>query len=514
MLTPEQQAEILARYYNDKKSIRSIAMELGVNRASVRRVINRRAVMLVPKTPNRWSILNPFKTEIKTILAKDPQCSGTAMLNRLRTLGYMGGITVLHDYLRTERVAPRGRQAFLRLEFEAGECAQVDWGEFGDVFHDGVKIHCFAMVLCFSRYFYIEFTRSEKFEDFIRSHENAFRFFGGVPRECWYDNLGSAVTERAGSLIRFNSRFMAYMGHHSIRPHACNVARGNEKGRVEDLIKYIRTNFWSGRTFADFEDLQKQAIIWRNQTANQREHRSTRRIVRLHFESDEKDRLAPMNPTPYDTDEIFSRVVPPDFHFIYETNRYSVPWTLVGIAVTIRVNINTIKVFYNERFITFHPRCYRKNQVITDERHKAGLLERKPGASREGWQLAAVKNIGPKMQEYVDLLRSGHRSLRNELSKLLALSTVYGDQAVHAACEELLKAGVVGVEVLELTLKRLHHPSQSKLKPEPINFQNQKLNRQVPVFDLRQYDALLFESKNDSASTQKDDERGDLNDDF
>lgn len=84
--------------------------------------------------------------------------------------------------------SPKLREAFLRLEFALGECAQVDWGEFGDVFHDGIKIHCFVMVLCYSRMTYIEFTRSERFEDFIRCHENAFNYFGGVPKECWYDN--------------------------------------------------------------------------------------------------------------------------------------------------------------------------------------------------------------------------------------------------------------------------------------------------------------------------------------
>lgn len=501
MLTAEQQAEILTRYYNDKQSVRSISRALGINRISVKRVIKRRGVSLRPKPPEKSSILDPFKNEIGSMLLKDPYCSGTAVLNQLRDFGYMGGVRVIQDYLRKTRAKPhRAREAFLRLEFQPGECAQVDWGEFGDVFHDGVKIHCFAMVLCFSRFMYIEFTRSEKFEEFIRCHENAFKFFEGVPRECWYDNLGSAVTERAGSLIRFNSRFMAYMGHHGIRPHACNVARGNEKGRVEDLIKYIRMNFWPARTFTDFDDLTKQAMIWRNQTANQREHRTTRRVVRLYFESQEKPHLMALNPSPYDTDEVFSRVVPPDFHILYDTNRYSVPWTLVGITVTVRVNPTVLKIFYNERFICWHTRTYQKNQVVTDEKHRTGLLERKPGHSREIWQLAAVKNIGPRMKEYVDLLRGGHRSLRNELSKIMALSTVYGETAVHVACEELLQAGVIGVESLELTLKRLHHPAQAKLQPEPINFQNQKLNRVVPVFDLRRYDALLFESKDNSAS--------------
>lgn len=505
MLAPEQQSEILARFYNEKQSVRCIARVMGINRDSVRRVVKRRAVHLAPQTGLRRSILDPFKEQIKAILIRDPSCKAPAILNQLRDQGYMGGYTIVRTFLQSYREATqRPREAFLRLEFQPGECAQVDWGEFGDVFHDGVKIHCFAMVLSFSRYMYIEFTRSEKFEDFIRCHENAFRFFGGVPRECWYDNLGSAVTDRIGSLIKFNARFMAYMGHHVIRPHACNVARGNEKGRVEDLIKYIRMNFWAGRIFTDFEDLTKQAIIWRNQIANQREHRSTRRVVRLHFESEEKQVLRALNPSPYDTDEVFSRVVPPDFHIIYDTNRYSVPWTLVGITVTIRVNSASMKIYYHERFIASHPRSYRKNHVLTDERHHAGLLERKPGASREGWQLAAVKNVGPKMQEYVDLLRTGPRSLRSELTRILALATVYGDQAINDACANLLKAGMVGVDELELTLKRLHHPAVNKLQPEPINFHNQKLNRVMPVVDLRRYDALLFETNNKSAQTNED----------
>jgi hypothetical protein len=131
-------------------------------------------------------------------------------------------------------------------------------------------------------------------------------------------------------------------------------------------------------------------------------------------------------------------------------------------------------------------------------------LERKPGASKESWQVTAVNKIGPKMKEYVDLLRSGHRSLRVELARILALATVYGDRLVHEACWSLLDAGIIGVEALELTLKRLHNPAQTELKPEPINFNNQKLNRTVPVVDLRQYDALLFEHNEPSASAKED----------
>ena len=289
---------------------------------------------------------------------------------------------------------------------------------------------------------------------------------------------------------------MAYLGHHGVRPHACNVARGNEKGRVEDLIKYIRMNFWPGRTFLDFEDLTKQFIIWRNQTANQREHRSHRRVVRLMFESEEKSKLLPLNPVPFDTDEVFSRHVPPEFHLQHETNRYSVPWTLVGLTVTVRVNDLELKVYYNEKFICSHARSYLKGRIFTTESHRAGLIERKPGSTSESWQLGYVKGLGlgPRMSEYVELIR------------LIALVTVYGEEMVLEACGECLAAGIVGVDTIELHLKRQHHPSSTFLQPAPMHFESEKLNRVHPAVDLRKYDALYFEVNNQVRASKEDDD--------
>jgi transposase len=506
MLEVDLQAEILALYFGKKRSIRSIAKELGLNRKSVARVVERRAVAEGRLAQRKKSILDPFKPLAMEIIARNPRITGVALMNRLRQEGYMGGRSLLNRWLHSVRAPEPRKEAFLRLDFQAGECAQVDWGEFGDVFGDGIKIHAFIMVLAFSRLLYVEFTRSERFEDFVRCHENAFRFFGGAPRECWYDNLATAVTERLGKLVRFNARFFAYMGHHQVRPHACNPAKGNEKGRVEDGVKFIRNNFWSGREFKDFSDLQAQAVVWMNSFCNEREHRSTRKVPRLYFEAEEKIALLPLNPHAYDTDEVLSRVVPPDFHILFETNRYSVPWTLVGMTVTLRINAEKIRVFYNERFITAHERKYRKHQIISIEAHRSGLLERKGGqSSKEAWQLAAVKNIGPAMLEYVKLLRSGQRSLRHELSRLLALSTIYGEEAVHSGCQEMLKSGVIGVNNLEIFLRGMYRDNKN-IQPEPISFQNQRLNRTVPVVDLRRYDALLFESQKSSA--QEEDENG------
>lgn len=498
MIPPEIQAEILALHFGAKIGTRAIAKQLGLSRNAVRRVTENRKVSLTPEgsgSPRR-SILDPFKPQIAEMLKRDPYLMASRILQQVRKEGYLGGSSILQAHVRKIREIPfRSREAFLRLDFPPGETAQVDWGEFGTPFNDGVKIHCFLMVLCHSRLLYIEFTRSEKFEEFIRCHENAFQFLGKkVPQEIWYDNLTSAVTERMGSFIRFNARFLAYLGHHGIRPHACNPAKGNEKGRVESAVKLVRDSFWAGRQFKNFEDLGIQATVWRDEIANRREHRSTRRIPAIHFEAEEKSLLRPMNPHVYDTREIFSRVVPPTFSIAYEGNRYSVPWTLVGLTLTVRASDQVLEFYYHDKRVAWHIRSYDKHQTFESREHFKELLERKPGVTREGWQIAAVKNIGPAMVGYLDLVRVGHRSMRNEVSRILALATIYGEKNVNSACEALVARGIIGVESLELSLKSSHHPSECELQPSPLQFQNMKLNRTVPTVDLRRYDALLFAS--------------------
>ncbi len=322
-----------------------------------------------------------------------------------------------------------------------------------------------TLVLCYSRLLYIEFTRSEKFEDFIRCHERALASFGGSPEEIWYDNLASAVSERHGRLVRFNARFLAYSSHHLFRPHACNIARGNEKGRVEDGVKLIRNNFWPGRHFNDFQDLCEQARIWLCEHANRREHRSTRRIPELMFAAEEKAALATLRSDRYDTDEIFTKQVSPNFHLVYQTNRYSVPWTMVGQIVTVRVSANHLRVFYHQRQITCHARSYGKHQDLTRTEHKEGLLEIKSAAKNDrSWQVEALASMGPELAQYLKFLGAGSRSLRYELRKMLALATVYGREALCQTVAIFLTRGVIGADQIELALKNTNTRLGSFLK--------------------------------------------------
>lgn len=500
MLSPENQSEILSLYFGKKEKIRAIARKLNLDRRTVRRVIRRRSVLITPQSPHRTSILDPFKEVIQEKLSKHPEIRAKTIMQLMRDQGYTGGYTTLAGWVSTQRKKRLPiKEADLKIEFVPGEAAQVDWGEFPNALGDGIHLHVFVMVFCYSRKLYIEFTRSEKFEDFIRCHENAFKYFNSLyPERCWYDNLPSAVSERMGRLIRFNARFLTYTGHHGFKPFACNPGKGNEKGRVEDGVKFIRSNFWEGREFKDFEDVNRQAIHWRDHIANCREHRATKKIPNLVFEHEEKTHLTSCNPIAYETDELFSKELRDDFHIVYETNQYSAPWTLVGSVITVRVDADWIKIYYKNKFITRHKRCYLKNQSpFTKPEHKEGLLEIKPQAKNASlsWQLNTVKSYGEPLAEYLEYLQYNSRSIRQEVTRLLALATVYGKEALSHAVTTCLKRGVIGCDQIELHLKA---ENTSNLKPEPLTFKDNHLSRIPPAVDLRRYDALLFKPAENS----------------
>jgi transposase len=496
MLSAETQAEILARYYSRHEKVRRIAKDLGINRRSVQRVIARRSVSLERSSTGRRTILDDFKEHAAALLKEDPSIQGTVIFQRLRDVhGYTGGYTVVKEWVRDARALVTGgrscRDAFLTIRFDPGDVAQVDWGEFGDVFGDGTKIHCFVMVLCYSRLIYIEFTRSEKFEDFLRCHERALAHFDGAVEHFWYDNLPSAVTERMGRLVRFNARFLAYLGHHGISPHACNVGAANEKGRVENGVKYVRYNFWPGRSFVNFDDLRHQSVSWMNGIANMREHAATKRVPRLVFDAEERNKLKPCNPARYDTDEVFTWQVGPMFRLTYQTNQYSVPWTFVGQTLTVRVSDSHVRMYFHDRQIASHARLYTRNGQSCPPLHDEGLREMKSGGATSGaWQVATLRSYGDSVGRYLDCLRGGTRSLRYEVNKLLALGAVYGTKALNDMISNFLERGLIGADQVELAMKR---SGQVAVNPAPMAFADQRLAQIPSEVSLLRYDAFLFQ---------------------
>ena len=206
---------------------------LGMSRKTVRKILGRHCALPKPAAESRISILDPYEPAIRAVLDDAPEMLAPAVLERLRPLGYTGGVTILRDRLR--RLRPRGhREAFLTLDFAPGEAMQVDWADFGFAL-PGVarRVSAFVAVLCHSRYLYIEFTLSQAMGSLLRCMDRCLRFFGGTTAIDIFDNMKTVVLAHTATATVFNPKFLEYArarGGFAVR--ACNVRRGNEKGRV------------------------------------------------------------------------------------------------------------------------------------------------------------------------------------------------------------------------------------------------------------------------------------------
>src|SRR5271165_5944933 len=297
-------AEVLRLGLVEGVAVRAIARRLHMARKTVRRILGRHRAPPKLAAEPRGSILDPYEPAIRAVLDDTPEMLAPALLERLRPLGYTGGVTILRDRLR--RLRPRGhREAFLTLDFLPGEAMQVDWADFGFAL-PGIprRVSAFVATLCYSRYLYVEFTLSQSFGSLARCMERCLRFYGGTTEVDIFDNMKTVVRSHSAAATVLNPAFVEYARARGFAVRACNVGRGNEKGRVERPIGFMRTRFWPGRRFRDLLDLNVQATRWRDDFANKRIHDVTGRVPALVYQHDEKPKLKPLPETPFNTDDV------------------------------------------------------------------------------------------------------------------------------------------------------------------------------------------------------------------
>ena len=272
--------------------------------------------------------LEPFKPYIVERLTDYPSLTATRLLLELRDRGYAHSVTIVQRYVAKVR-APRAKKAYLRVETEPGEVAQVDWGSFGHMRIGNTQrpLSAFAIVLKWSRVLYVDFSLDQRMDTFLRMHARAFAFLGGIPKKVIYDNLKSVVLHHVGTTVQFNPAFLAFAGQMLFEPVAAPVRYPQAKGNVENAIKYIRTSFFYGRSFQSIEDVRAQAAQWLREVANQRVHATTReRPADRHLI--EKTRLRALPEHPFDTDLVVPMIVSKEARVHLDTNTYSVPHSL------------------------------------------------------------------------------------------------------------------------------------------------------------------------------------------
>jgi transposase len=354
----ERRAEVLRLTYAEGLGIRAIGRRLKMARKTVRKLLDgdrarKRDQPAVPRT----RLLLPFDGAIRQILGETPEMHAPAMLERLRALGYRGGITILRDHLRGLR-PQAAREPFLTLEFPPGAAAQVDWADFGFALPGCPRrVSAFVMVLCYSRYLYLEFTLSQAMGSFLRCMERALRFFGGSTKADIFDNMKTVVKSHTPTATVFNGRFLEYARARQFGAIACNVGRGNEKGLVERPVGFVRERFWPGCRPADLLDLNVKAVTWRDTFANNRVHEVTGKVPALVFEHEERRLLRPIAEVAFNTDDVDTATVSKTFRVRFDRNLYSVPPHLVDQTVLVRANDHAVSVFLGPKHVATHARA-------------------------------------------------------------------------------------------------------------------------------------------------------------
>src|SRR6202453_3337813 len=397
------------------------------------------------------SILDAHTAKIDALLAKYPELSAVRIREEIARGpdGYTGSVSIVRRYLRKVRPA-RGR-VYQEVHYEPAQAMQVDWGECGRVRIGNTtrKVSAVVAVPCQSRMIYIEFTLSQRKQEFYRGIVHAFEFFGGSPRAIIFDNLKAAVLNGSGRDACLHPEFLALCGTFCLQPIACERRDPQSKGIVEGGVRYVKHNALAGRAeeLTRFEDYLALAPQWRDQVANVRMHETTRErpVDRL---QQERSLLRSLPAIPFDTDEIVPAVVSPHSRIEFDGNRYSTPPQFVRRPVTIRASSNEVCVLREGQVVAQHARCYQRRQLIVLPDHRLAAL-----AVRNRSRSTALEHEfdawGPEARQFHLRLKSQPVKTGVHLRRLMGLARLYGTAELLAAIARALELATYDAAYVE-----------------------------------------------------------------
>jgi transposase len=474
------------RQLHDEQGLKAsqIAAELHLDLKTVEKWIDQPTYQPRQGT-KRPSKLDAFKGQLTALLQRHPY-TAQQLLQQLRAQGYAGGYSILKEFVR--QVRPVRKPAYLMLEFAPGECAQVDWGSFGSVAVGSTRrrLSFFVMVLCYSRFLYVEFTLSESMEQFLACHRRAFEFFGGVPEKVMIDNLKVGVLRHPlGQPALFHPRYLDLAAHYGFRPVACNVRKGNEKGRVESGVGYVKKNFLNGLDVPSFAPVNPAARHWLDTVANVRVHGETHRQP-VDLFALEKPRLKPLPVMPYDGAVVRPIGANGCCHVLYDTNRYSVPHLYASQKLTLKLYPDQLLLFHQEKLIATHVRSYDRRQKLSNPDHVRELATQRQKA-RHQTLLVTFLALGPHAEPYVRQLETKRLNTPHHLEKIVALSEIYGPDKVGRALQDALAFEAYGCEYIANILEQ-----RERLGAPPaalhLTRRQDLLDLELPPADLTAYE--------------------------
>lgn len=492
-------------------SIRALSKHFGMGRNSIRRILRGHARdrshghdvlrQRQRRSRKRTSQLDALEPAILSMLKQYPKITAVRVHEKLKDeSGYTGGITIVRE--RLHRLRPRDKEPVLRFETEPGRQGQMDWSPY--TLHlrqtGPATVLCFSYILGYSRRQYIDFTLRRDFHTLIRRHQDAFEYFGGVPRECLYDNEKTVVLRWEAGRPVYNPAFADFMTHYQCKPIACRPRHPQSKGKVEAPFQYVEKNFLGGRQFQDLDDLRSQAVWWLKEKSDHHIHDTTGRAP---VEMFAEERLQPLPLHTYDTSEVRLAVCSSEGCITFETNHYSVPSRYIADILTVKAAEREILIYNHELEL-----------IARHERQSAGLRKyienpEHRGAKKERYGLEPVReaflNLGEAAEEFLKgLVEKYPRNCGYHARAILRLKQHYLCDDIHAALRHALRYQAFESGAIERILHAKARPrTLESIRNERAGEELQKVLPQITQRSLAEYGALLakeetiHESQND-----------------
>jgi len=377
MVQEDRWQEIHRLHRDERQSIAEIARRLDLDRKTIRRCLRQ----------ERWApYQRPARTD--TLLAahadflreRAPQVgySAQVLFQELRQRGFAGSYPTVKRFVQPLRSAETlAERASVRFETAPGQQSQIDWGsarvQFG---HQRVVLHLFVLTLGYSRRHFLEPALNERVPQFLDAHERAFEHFGGHTREHLYDRPRTVCQPDGAGGVIWNATFQSFARYWGFEPRLCRPYRARTKGKVESGVKYAKRNFLVGRSFVDLVDVGEQWAEWNATIADCRVHGTVHQRPIDRF-AEERVHLLPRGARPgFRLEARFTRTVATDFLVTLDTNRYSVPFPLIGQTVEVERRDGEVRIFHRGRAVAVHAELPGRHQLQIVPEHGPGALSR------------------------------------------------------------------------------------------------------------------------------------------
>jgi transposase len=426
------------------KSQREIAKLTDRDRKTIRRIIfkyNSLGIEL-PTPYQKESKVIGWHEEIIKLLEKD--LSFVRINEELQSLGFSGSYSSLTRYLRKIKIR---NNICIRFNTLPGDEAQVDFGEIGRRYNPEGKLkkaYIFNMRLSYSRKDYYEIVFDQKVNTWIQCHINAFKYFEGVPRVIKLDNLKSAIIIANFYEPIYQEQYKRFADHYGFLPAPCRVRKPQEKGKVENGIKYVSNNFFAGRSFSNNREMVEALESW-NRKSNNRIHGTTKKKPAELFNNEELATLIKLPEAEFDLSSWHRRKVAKDCHISLDNNYYSVPSKYAGTEVEISLGIEIVRVYAQGEMVAMHNRPTGKGLFITNRSHwpeyKLFYPESGEYQNKCVIEMQEIGEYGGKMLSFIREQQK-NKDWPRTIKGILHLKKSYGNEVVNKACMRALHYGI------------------------------------------------------------------------